>query len=200
MRNDLVIGGLGGQGIVISTKLIGAAATRAGLYSSHYAAYSGEVRGGWVECTLAVSDLPVDTPPMVGLCRTAAVMHPNSFDRTRTRLMHGGLLIVNSSLVESYPDVPEAHTVLSMPATAMGEQLGAEMAGSMCVLGAYIELSQLVDRQLVKDLLAEILPPYRHNLLDIDRKALDAGAQYARDHVSPNVASAIYEFALVGGN
>src|SRR2546425_726073 len=128
MKRDLVIGGMGGQGIVVSTKLLGAAATKAGLYASHYAAYSGEMRGGWVECTLAVSDEPVRTPPMVGRCQMAVVMHSNTWDRVLNRLRPDGTLILNTSFV-TRRDVPAGPRVIEMPATEMGESLGAEMAG-----------------------------------------------------------------------
>lgn len=184
MRRDLVLGGLGGQGIVISSKLVGAAAMKAGLYATHYSAYSGEVRGGWVECTLAVDEQLIQTPPMVGLCQAAVIMHPSAWDRTLNRLEPGGLLIVNASLVDREDFPQAAGTVLRIPATEIGERLGAEMAGAMVVLGAYIEATGLVEVEAVKQLLEEVLPPYRHNLLQVDREALTAGAQYAAQRLS----------------
>src|SRR5258707_15345068 len=146
------------------------------------------MRGGWVECTLAVSDEPVRTPPMVGRCQMAVVMHSNTWDRVLNRLRPDGTLILNTSFV-TRRDVPAGPRVIEMPATEMGESLGAEMAGCMCVLGAYAAMTGFLEVELISRLLEEILPPYRHRLLEIDRNALRAGADFA-NRLPPAMAAA----------
>lgn len=183
MDQQLLIRGLGGQGILVSTKLIGAAATKAGLFALHYAAYSGEVRGGWIECTLTVSDEPIHLPPTVSRSENCIVMHPAAFDMMAARLRPGGLFMVNSSLVERR-DYPLDGRVVEIPATEIGEEIGHEMAGTMAALGAYVELTGFLKLDLVMDALANVIPPHRANLIEIDRKALTAGAEFARAKVS----------------
>lgn len=181
MQQQLLIGGIGGQGVVVSTKLLGAVATKMGLFGLHYAAYSGEVRGGWVECALTISDKPVQVSPVVTAADSCIVMHKESYDRLIHRVRSDGLLIVNSSLIER-DDYPASMKLIKVPATEMGEKIGHEIAATMCILGAYVQLTGLVPLADVKELLAQLIPPYRHRLLEIDRNALDAGAEFAASH------------------
>lgn len=181
MYRDLVMSGLGGQGVVVSTKLLAEAALDQGYHAVHYAQYGGEVRGGKCECTVIVSDPGETVPSQIVLDPMAViVVHPESFQRRHDQLRPGGLLLINTSLVKARPSRADLLAV-DLPASQIAERVGHLLAANFVILGAFLELTGLVPPEAVLDRLRETLPPYRHHLIEIDRQAMAAGAEFVRE-------------------
>ena len=177
MQDRIIMSGIGGQGIVVGTKLIGIAATNLGRYCMHYAIYGGEMRGTKCECTLTVSDAPVTSTPEVSACEAVIIMHPESFDRLQAMLVPGGLALVNSSLIHPEMDrLRDDVEWLFLPVTDIGTEKGHLMVATMVAIGAFAEETQIVPSEAIKDYLTEVIPAYRHQLLEMDRAGVDAGA------------------------
>ncbi|HJN93633.1 MAG TPA: 2-oxoacid:acceptor oxidoreductase family protein, partial [Dehalococcoidia bacterium] len=194
--------GIGGQGIIVGTKLIGITATGLGQYALHYAEYGGEMRGTRCECTLTVADKPVTSTPQVSNCEAAIIMHPESFDRLVQKLLPGGLALVNSSLIDvSKLALRKDVEWLLVPATDLGTSLGHAMVSTMVAIGAFAEETQLVPAAAIADHLSALIPPYRHQLLEMDAKGIEMGANCVAtgEQVSRIPATeAPYHFARTG--
>ena len=178
MQDRMIMSGIGGQGIVVGTKLIGVAATGLGLYCLHYAQYGGEMRGTLCECTLTVGDAPITSTPQVSRIEAGIIMHPESFDRVVSKIMPGGLALVNSSLIdvrkrELRPDLEW----LLIPATDLGKAEGHLMVATMVAIAAFADETKVVPSSAIKAYLPEVIPPYRHQLLEMDARGLDVGAR-----------------------
>ncbi len=199
MQDRVIMSGIGGQGIIVGTKLIGITATGLGLYALHYAEYGGEMRGTRCECTLTVADQPVTSTPQVSACEAAIIMHPESFDRLVQKLVPGGLALVNSSLIDvSKRTLRKDVEWLMIPATDLGTSLGHPMVSTMVTIGAFAEETKLVPAAAIADHLSSLIPPYRHQLLEMDAKGIDVGANCVAtgEQVSRIPASeASYRFA-----
>lgn len=178
MQYTVVMSGIGGQGMVVGTKLIGHAATAMGRYCLHYAQYGGEMRGTKCECTMTISDEQVNAPPLVSQTDIAIIMHPESFASLRSTVAPGGLAIVNSSLIH-----PEASQLredvewLLLPVTDVGKSLGHVMVATMVAISAFAVETGLVDVAHIRGALTEVIPPYRQQLLEMDDAGLIAGSQ-----------------------
>ena len=193
MQHTVVMSGIGGQGIVVGTTLLGHAATRNGQFAVHYAQYGGEMRGTKCECTLSIADEPVTAPPLVSKPDVAIIMHPNpptklhgtareSFQAITSTIKPGGLAIVNSSLLDT-PNVEFRSDIewLLIPVTDVGKALGHAMVATMVAISAFAIETRMVPLDYVRHALTDVIPAYRHKLLEMDNAGLDAGARIVRD-------------------
>jgi 2-oxoglutarate ferredoxin oxidoreductase subunit gamma len=187
MQRSVVMSGIGGQGIVVGTTLLGHAATRNGQFAVHFAQYGGEMRGTKCECTLTISDEQVNAPPLVSEPDVAIIMHPNpptrlhgtaaeSFQAITSTVRPGGLAIVNSSLLDLHevtfrPDIEW----LLIPVTDIGKQLGHLMVASMVAISAFAAETRMVPVEYIRLALTDVIPAYRHQLLEMDDAGLTAG-------------------------
>ncbi|MGE0700117.1 MAG: 2-oxoacid:acceptor oxidoreductase family protein [Hyphomicrobiaceae bacterium] len=188
MQSSLIESGVGGQGIQVSSKLIAAAATAAGLNSMHYALYSGRVRGGVCECSVVISDGAINSPLIFEQTDHAIIMHESAIIRDLHRKVRpGGLIVLNTSIVTiEQADRPDCE-ILDIPVTRMATDLGNVMAASMIAIGAYVARVGTFETQLLEDHLVELIPAYRAGLIDLNKRAIRAGADYARGRMLAGV-------------
>ncbi len=99
MERELLMTGIGGQGVQLAAQLIAKTATRFGRYVQLFGSYGGMMRGGNTDATLIIGDEPVQAPPMVSSAWSALVMHHEFAAPTLERLRPGGVLVVNTSVV-----------------------------------------------------------------------------------------------------
>ena len=169
------IGGVGGQGIVLASKLLGVAAS---LFDGKEAVctqvYGPEARGGAARSDVVISDEPVDYP-YVTEADVLAVMFPEAYTKFRPMLRPGGLLIVESGLVKAAED---EENICRIPATEIADKLGNRLARNVVILGCLIGKTNVVSRE---SMVAAIRANMKAKIVDLNIKALDAGIKFARD-------------------
>src|SRR4030042_6022522 len=94
-----VIAGFGGQGILSMGLNLAQAAMLEGKYVTYLPSYGAEVRGGTASCTVAISDEEIASP-VASSPEFVVVMNLPSLVRFQNHIQSGGVLFVNSSLVE----------------------------------------------------------------------------------------------------
>jgi Pyruvate/2-oxoacid:ferredoxin oxidoreductase gamma subunit len=176
MERELLMAGIGGQGVQLAAQLMAKAATRSGRHVQLFGSYGGMMRGGNTDATLIIGDEPVQSPPMVSSAWSALVMHHEFAAPTLERLLAGGLLVVNTSVVTSYEIDPSVR-VLTLPATELAIKLGAAAAATMVALGAYAQATGMVGIDELIDTLPAVLPSYRTQHIEGNARALRAGAE-----------------------
>lgn len=168
------IGGVGGQGIVLASKLLGVAAS---LFDGKEAVctqvYGPEARGGAARSDVVISDEPVDYP-FVTEADVLAVMFPEAYVKFRPMLRDGGLLIVDTTLVK--PDEGETNACL-LPATRIADEVGNRLTRNVVLLGCLIGLTGVVSRE---SMVAAIRKSMKPKIVDLNIRALEAGMEFAR--------------------
>jgi Pyruvate/2-oxoacid:ferredoxin oxidoreductase gamma subunit len=180
MERELLMTGIGGQGVQLAAQLLAKAATRSGRHVQLFGSYGGMMRGGNTDATLIIGDEPVQAPPMVSWAWSALVMHHEFAEPTLARLTGGGLLVVNTGVVTSF-EVDPSVQVLAFPASELAIKLGAAAAATMVALGAYAEATGIVSIDELIDTLPEALPSYRRQHIESNVRALQAGASAATE-------------------
>src|SRR5205814_7611705 len=66
MERELLLTGIGGQGVQLAARVISTAAIAEGRSVQLFGSYGGMMRGGNTEATIVLSDGPVEAPPTVG--------------------------------------------------------------------------------------------------------------------------------------
>ena len=193
---EIMMAGLGGQGVQISTVLLATSAMMEGKQVMHFGAYGGAMRGGPSECTIIIGDGRLLQPPLVTQWSALMAMgftspeveeeQSNEENKTETgfekygnRVKPGGLLLINRSVIKADIDRQDV-AVLEIPATELAEELGNRMLVSVITLGAFAEATGLVTIKTLQSTLKEVLPPHHHGHVPLNEKALDRGADFVK--------------------
>ena len=181
MERELLMTGIGGQGVQLAAQLLAKAATRFGRYAQLFGSYGGMMRGGNTDATLIIGQEPVQAPPMVGTAWSALVMHHEFAAATLNRLHDGSILVLNTSVVtpELLPRVPAGVRTAAIPASELAIELGSPAAATMVALGAYAAVTQILQIEELVQTLPEALPSYRRQHVASNERALKAGAAAA---------------------
>ena len=75
MERQLIMTGIGGQGVQLAAAVVARAALLEGRDVQVFGSYGGMMRGGATESTVVVADGPVESPPTVASTWSAVLMH-----------------------------------------------------------------------------------------------------------------------------
>lgn len=167
-----IFAGFGGQGVLSMGLNLTQAAMLEGKYVTYLPSYGAEVRGGTANCTIAVSDEEIASPVASSPDFVVAMNQPSML-RFQNQVQSGGLLFINSSLVEA--DVLRGDIELvKVPANKIAEDMANARSANMVMLGAFTKKTNLVTLSSIIDGLAQILKN-KKDLIAINEKALRAG-------------------------
>jgi 2-oxoglutarate ferredoxin oxidoreductase subunit gamma len=181
LYEELVIAGFGGQGVMLAGKLVAQTAMEAGRQTTYMPSYGAEVRGGTANCMVIVADRPVASPT-VSRPNSLIVLNKASLRKFASRLRDDGLLIMNSSLIDEQPDVPDTVEVLAIDANDIAVELGSAKAVNMVALGAYLFKRGILTPDQVAAALPKVLAKRYHNTLELNIRALNRGAEFAENN------------------
>jgi len=174
MERELLLTGIGGQGIQLAAQVLARAAIAEGREVQMFGSYGGMMRGGNTEATVVIAEGPIEAPPTVGETWSAILMHHDFSEPTIARLRPGSLALVNSTVFEGAFD-REQLTVVDVPATDIAVELGNIMTASMVMLGAYTAITDIVGLDALDVAVAASLPSYRVQHVARNVEAIRAG-------------------------
>lgn len=82
MERQLLITGIGGQGVQLAAQVIASAVIAEGRQVQLFGSYGGMMRGGNTDATLVFADGPIEAPPTISRTWSAIVMHGEYRDRS----------------------------------------------------------------------------------------------------------------------
>ncbi len=178
LYEKVTIAGFGGQGIIMSSKLLAQTAMEGGKEVTLMPSYGAEVRGGTANCMIVIADEPVASP-VVAAPSSLIAMNKASLDKFAPKVNAGGMIIVNSSLIDTLPNMDKSIRIIKVPADKIARQLGVARAANMVALGAYLGASGILTPELAASCLEHILAKRYHNTIGINTQALKQGAEHA---------------------
>lgn len=155
------------------------AAMLQGKYVTYLPSYGAEVRGGTANCTVAIGDEEIASP-VASEPDFVVSMNQPSFLKFQSILESGGLILVNSSMVNVAAARGDIE-VVEVPTSELAEKLGNIKAANMVMLGAFIKASNLVSLPLMLKNLPEILGEGKAKLIKINKEALETGYNYTKE-------------------
>jgi len=181
VQTELIISGFGGQGALFAGTLLAFTALENGKHVTWIPSYGPEMRGGTAHCTVIVADEEIGSP-VVGRPAGVIVMNIPSLERYESLVKAGGVLIVNSSLVDRRPDRVDL-VARMIPANEIAEGLGDKRMANMVLLGAYLAVQPVFTLEQVGAALEKHIPPHRRNLLGKNLEAMRCGAELAVESI-----------------
>ena len=173
MQHGTIVAGFGGQGILFCGHVLAQAALLEGREISWMPSYGPEMRGGTASCTVIVSDRPIGSP-IVDAADSAIVLNPPSLAKFEPLLARGGLVVINSSLVEAEPSRTDVEA-LQLPCTQIARDAGDDRLVSIVALGALIARRPIVNYDAVQAAIRELLGPKKAHLIEADLAAFERG-------------------------
>jgi len=147
MKRDVILAGVGGQGILTIAAAIGLAAVDSGLYLKQAEVHGMSQRGGAVQSHLRISDRPISSDLIPrGSCDMILSVEPMESLRYLPFLSENGWLVTSSKTFENIPDYPDRETLLGeirkvanhlvIDADELAGELGSRKVSNIVMLGA----------------------------------------------------------------
>lgn len=162
MKKDIILSGVGGQGILTITSVIGLAAMKSGLKLKQSEVHGMSQRGGDVQSHLRISDGTIfsDLIPM-GECDIIISVEPMEALRYIPWLSKNGWVITNAVPFENifgYPPISDIISELEkidnhiiIDAGEVASRINSPLSGNIVVLGAASPYLEVVSSSSLED-------------------------------------------------
>ena len=173
---EFLFSGFGGQGILFSGKFIAYKGLMEGKNVSWLPSYGPEMRGGTASCGIIVSDGAVGSP-IVAKPDILVAMNLPSLDRYESAVKSGGMIFYDSSLIERPLNRTDVKAY-AVPATRLAGENGFPTLGNMILVGKVLAALGEYNEESINATLAKVISAKRADMLEVNRKALELGANY----------------------
>ena len=173
-----VFAGFGGQGVLSMGYVLAYAAMIEGLQVTYLPSYGAEVRGGTANCTVAVSNEEIASP-IASTPDNVVVMNNPSLEKFQHQILTGGVMFLNSDLVEQRP-IRGDIIVYEIPCNDLAHELGSDQSANMVMLGGFIQQTGLVKLESVQDAISDVFKE-KKKAKEMNLKALIVGYDYMKN-------------------
>lgn len=173
MNQEMIFAGFGGQGVMLMGQILAYAGMMEGQQVSWFPAYGPEMRGGTANCSIIIGDEPVGTPIVTEPAVVVAMNLP-SLDKFEPHLASGGMLLINSSLIERPAHRTDVKVML-VPCNDIAKELGNPKVANMVMVGAIVAASGVVKIESVLQVLAKKIFKNKPEVMKLNEQAIRRG-------------------------
>ena len=178
MKEEIIIAGFGGQGVLSMGKILAYAGLMDGLEVTWMPSYGPEQRGGTANVTVVLSDREISSP-VLNTFDTAVILNQQSLDKFEPKVKPGGTLSYDPYGIHHLPTRTDINII---PVNAMEAtlELKNSKAYNMVLLGALLKSRGLVPIDAVMKGLKKTLPERHHHLLPLNHDAILKGMELVK--------------------
>ena len=172
MQSEVMFAGFGGQGILLSAKILAHAAMEDGLEVAWVPSYGPEMRGGTAYCTVVISDRLIGSPIIRNPMHLVAMNRP-SLEKFAPLVKPNGVILVNSTLISigaGRDDVDEVR----VPVNDIAVKLGNVRSANIVALSAFVSRSRVVKPETLRLCVKEEFAS-KEKLIPLNMAAVDEG-------------------------
>ena len=173
MKQEVIISGFGGQGVLSMGKILAYSGLMEGKEVTWMPAYGPEQRGGTANVTVIVSD-ERRSSPILSKYDVAIVLNQPSLDKFETKVKPGGILIYDGFGIINPPTRKDI-SVYRIDAMDKAAELKNAKVFNMIVLGGLLKVCSVVSDNGVEKALYKTLPERHHALIPLNMKAIQEG-------------------------
>lgn len=175
MMDKIVLSGFGGQGVMFIGKVLAVSGMVSNLHVCWIPSYGPEMRGGTANCSVLLSDSEIHSP-VIDKADAGIVLNQPSYDKFLNRIKPGGVLVVNTSIVE-LNEVRDDIKIIKVAAIEAAHDLGNPSIANMVCLGALLPHLQLTNYEMVEKAMDEVVGTKRPELLELNLAAIKKGME-----------------------
>ena len=172
MKEEIIIAGFGGQGVLSMGKILAYSGIMQDQEVTWMPSYGPEMRGGTANCAVIISDKKIASP-LVENASVVAVMNGPSLDKFKDSVLPGGDLFINSSIISDRPEIKDVK-LHEVDCLALAEEIGNSKVANMVLLGAICEITKAVTKDSIKKVLKKTMTGSKEKLIGVNEMALDA--------------------------
>lgn len=189
MKKDIILSGVGGQGILSIATVIGQAALKDGLYMKQAEVHGMSQRGGDVQSNLRISNRPIasDLIPL-GQCDLIISLEPMESLRYLPYLSKEGWLVTNETPFINIPNYPAEDDISAeinklpqkviLNVDKVAKEIGTSRVANIVLLGATTPFLG-IDYTKIQDSIRDIFARKGEAIVEMNLKALNAGREIA---------------------
>ena len=186
MKKDIILCGVGGQGILSIATIIGEAATKAGINLKQAEVHGMSQRGGDVQSNLRLSTEQIysDLIPQ-GTCDVIISMEPMEALRYLPYLSKDGVIVTNNKPFINIPNYPEEQSlfdelaampqVVQLDIEEVAKEAGAARSANVVLLGMAAKHLEIVSTEQLRNAVATVFARKGEAVVNANLKAFDLG-------------------------
>ncbi|MBA7672262.1 hypothetical protein ES703_80437 [subsurface metagenome] len=169
-RDEIILGGFGGQGIILAGYIMGKGAS---LFdkknATHIQDYGPEARGGACRTEVVISDSKISYP-YIENPSVLAVMSQGAYAKYSPSMLQDTLLLIDEDLVK--PKKTKHTRLFTVPATRIARELGRVAVANIVMLGFITAVTKVISVEAMKRAVLESVPKGTEEL---NTKAFERG-------------------------
>ncbi|MDR0566935.1 MAG: 2-oxoacid:acceptor oxidoreductase family protein [Prevotellaceae bacterium] len=175
MKEEIIIAGFGGQGVLSMGKILAYSGVMQGQEVTWMPSYGPEMRGGTANVTVILSRDRISSP-IIHEFDTAIILNQQSLDKFEGAVKRGGLLLYDPNGITAPPARADVR-VCRVAATEEAAKMGNAKIFNMIVLGAFLKVKPIVQLENVVKGLQKSLPERAHKLIPMNEQAILRGME-----------------------
>ena len=192
MRKDIILSGVGGQGILTIATIIGEAATAEGINLKQAEVHGMSQRGGDVQSNLRLSDEKIYSDLIsLGEADMIISMEPMEALRYLPYLQEEGWVITASGTFRNIPDYPEDSVleaelrklprVIILDIEEMAKENNMPKCANVILLGMAAKYIGIVSPEQLRESIGRVFAGKGEKIIEMNKKAFDIGFHAVKD-------------------
>ena len=173
MKEEIIIAGFGGQGVLSMGKILAYSGLMEDKEVTWMPAYGPEQRGGTANVTVIVSDERISSP-ILSRYDTAIILNQPSMAKFENKVKPGGIIIYDGYGITAPPTRTDVK-VYRIDAMDEANERGMAKTFNMMVLGGLLKIRPIVKIESVLKALKKTLPERHHRLIPMNEEAIHIG-------------------------
>ena len=179
MKEEIIIAGFGGQGVLSMGKILAYSGLMEGKEVTWMPAYGPEQRGGTANVTVIVSDEKISSP-ILSKYDAAIILNQPSLEKFESKVKPGGVLIYDGYGIINPPTRKDIH-IYRIDAMDAANEMNNAKAFNMIVLGGVLKIAPIVTLENVIKGLKKTLPERHHHLIPMNEEAIKRGMELIKE-------------------
>ena len=190
MKKDIILSGVGGQGILTIATIIGEAATNSGLMLKQAEVHGMSQRGGDVQSNLRLSDKEIASDLIALGCADMIIsLEPMEALRYLPYLNKNGWIITSSSPIKNIPNYPEEEILLAelksfanvilLDVEKIAKENNMPKCSNVILLGAAAHVLNIITPEQRREGIGRVFAAKGETIIEMNNKAFDIGFEVA---------------------
>jgi len=174
MKKEILLSGIGGQGVVTLGETLCDAAVKAGFNVTFVPFYGQEKRGGRTMCNIVISD-GIESP-ILSEADIMLIFDDRSLGDYQALMSKKGTMIINSDLVTVKPTC-DCDNIVFIPFNTMAQEVGNAKTANVVAMGYIAKLIPEVPLDIISDQVAASFAA-KPKLIPVNLEAIKKGYEY----------------------
>ena len=186
MKKDIILAGVGGQGILTIATIIGDAAARAGVNLKQAEVHGMSQRGGDVQSNLRLStEIIYSDLIKQGETDLIISMEPMEALRYVSFLSNDGWIVTSSHPFKNIPNYPDEDAlmqelnnmpnVVTLPIETVAKENETPKSANVVLLGMAAKYLEIITPDQLRESIKNVFASKGENIVNMNLKAFDAG-------------------------